>query len=190
MKISHHLTLLALLPDRWRGNIVGLWRCRCGQEKKLPMSRVKSGNAKSCGCLRTKHGCASKPRTTEYVAWQAMFVRCRAKTGRNYEIYAARGITVCERWNEFSAFLSDMGKKPSTKHSLDRINNARGYAPENCRWATAAQQQQNRKDSLLWDIKGKIFPSSREAGKHFGVDAHTIRYWVRERGDCHVVSKY
>jgi len=62
-----------------------------------------------------------------------------------YPSYGQRGITVCDRWREFENFYSDMGDKPSPKHSIDRKDNSFGYHPENCRWVTRSIQNQNRK---------------------------------------------
>lgn len=185
------LTLLARTDERWRNNVIALWRCDCGNEKKIPIVRVKTGHAKSCGCLREKHGGATRRGyTPEYRAWQAMWVRVRAKSGRMFHDYGARGISVCDRWREFSAFLSDMGPKPSRRHSLGRINNDLGYGPENCRWETPGQQQRNTRKSMVWSIKGLTFDSLQLAASHFGVDGHTIRYWVSKRDDCSSKPRY
>ncbi len=186
------LTLIEELPDRWRGYVVALWRCDCGVEKKIPMYRVKSGNAKSCGCLKERHGaCKSGTRTAEYVAWGAMNARCRAKKGRDFDGYAARGIHICDRWAVYENFLSDMGPRPSPAHSVGRIDNNLGYSPDNCRWETPLQQQRNTKKSKRWHIRGLGFESAREAGKHYAVDHKTILYWVKTHKDgCYVVDRY
>lgn len=188
----HKLTLVETLPERWRNNVVGLWLCDCGNEKRLPMVRVKSGNAKSCGCLVRKHGGASRNgKTVEYAAWQSMQARCNATEGRDANSYRARGITVCERWLSFENFLADIGKRPSPAHSVDRRDNNKGYSSDNCRWATAEEQICNRRDSLVWHIRGRAFDSLRRAGEHFGVDPKTIHYWARTgKEDCYVVRKY
>lgn len=192
MKIAK-LTLVEITPERWRGNVVALWRCDCGNEKLIPMVRVKVGHAKSCGCLRLRHGHTKRRegKSAEYTAWQAMHARCRATSGRDYDAYSARGISICAQWAGFEAFFADLGLRPSPKHSLGRINNDLGYSPGNCRWETPIEQQRNKRASKLWHIKGTTFGSSREAAAHFNVDHHTIRYWVSQKKDgCHVSSRY
>lgn len=83
----------------------------------------------------------------EFHAWFNMKRRCYNPKEVNYKWYGGKGITVCDRWlNDFPAFLSDMGKRPSDKHSLDRIDVLGNYGPDNCRWATEKDQKRNRGD--------------------------------------------
>lgn len=93
-----------------------------------------------------------------YVCWRAMTQRCSNANRPDFSRYGGAGITVCDRWKaSYSAFIADMGARPSKRHSIDRIDNGKGYEPGNCRWASVHQQNQNRrstklKDNLLPDI--------------------------------------
>ncbi|KKL76300.1 hypothetical protein LCGC14_2046290 [marine sediment metagenome] len=88
--------------------------------------------------------------TSEYITWYNMIHRCYNGNNTGYKYYGERGITVCDRWRKsFKAFYVDMGKKPFPKAEIDRINNDLGYFPRNCRWATRAQNQQNKRNNKL-----------------------------------------
>ena len=91
-------------------------------------------------------------RTPEYQAWKGMKHRCFNPNHKKYPNWGGRGITVCDRWLDFENFLADMGSRPTTKHSLDRINNNGDYSLENCRWATKAVQVNNRRSNHLITI--------------------------------------
>lgn len=102
--------------------------------------------------------------TPEYRVWCAMIQRCYGKKHKRIAQYAGRGITVCDRWrHSFPNFLSDMGKRPSPDLSLDRIDNDKGYSPENCRWATRKQQQRNRSVNRLLTFQGETKPMAEWA---------------------------
>jgi len=141
-----------------------LWlcRCACGAEKIIRATQLAAGLTKSCGCLRDDvakvfhlkhgrsrnrgaHGADRRGRSRAYRAWGDMLQRCSNPNFRQFKDYGGRGITVCEEWkNSFENFLRDMGEPPEGL-SLDRIDNDGGYSADNCRWATRAQQQQNRR---------------------------------------------
>jgi hypothetical protein len=90
-----------------------------------------------------KHGMTGTP---EHQAWYKMVSRCTNPNDKDFCYYGARGITVCRAWLNFpQAFLKDMGNRPSPLHSLDRVDNSKGYAPTNCQWATKSQQVINRR---------------------------------------------
>jgi hypothetical protein len=94
-----------------------------------------------------KHGGSYMP---EYRIWTEIKMRCYNKNRISFKYYGGRGIDMCVRWRvSFSAFLEDMGVRPSPKHTVDRIDNLKGYSPQNCRWATRQQQSRNRKCNKL-----------------------------------------
>ena len=148
-----------------------LWQCDCGNEKVIEIRNVKEGASRSCGCLNTemvikrslKHGNSRRTgskRSPEYRAWLAMRERCYCKSVEAYKLYGARGVTVSEDWlgdDGFANFLRDMGKKPSSKHSLDRIDNSKGYSKENCRWADNIQQANNKTNNVMLTYKGQEY---------------------------------
>lgn len=95
-----------------------------------------------------------------YCSWRSMINRCTNELGSRYDIYGGRGITVCERWFDFFAFLEDMGERPQGT-SIDRIDNDGNYEPGNCRWATQKQQVHNSSQCKLTDKDVRII---RELG--------------------------
>jgi hypothetical protein len=109
----------------------------------------------------------------EYRTWAGMKARCYSPGNAAYYKYGARGITVCDRWLVFENFIADMGKRPSTKHTLDRIDGTKGYEPSNCRWATPQQQQLNLKNNVRIAFDGK-FLTAGEWSQIIGIDAKTI----------------
>lgn len=94
---------------------------------------------------RVKHGHAGRNPSPTYSTWYNMMTRCFNPKSSKFHVYGGAGITVCERWKEFSNFLEDVGHRPSQKHSLDRYPNKSGnYEPGNVRWATQSEQCRNR----------------------------------------------
>jgi len=99
--------------------------------------------------------------TVEYNAWRSMIKRCYCQTNASFHRYGGRGISVLERWRtSFASFFEDMGNRPSSLHSLDRIDNDGNYEPSNCRWATAKVQQSNRRSVVLLEFNGERLPLS------------------------------
>lgn len=99
----------------------------------------------------TKHGGHG---TLTYARWKSMMQRCHDKDHVGYARYGGAGVTVCERWHDFASFLTDMGECPGKSMTLDRIRNALGYEPGNCRWATKAEQSRNRSRCILLTHNG------------------------------------
>ncbi len=125
--------------------------CDCGKELELRVDTI-AGKTKCHETLCGSHGDSGTP---TYISWQAMLNRCQNPAHRNYHRYGAVGVTVCEKWKSYPAFLADMGKRPSG-HTLDRIDGTKGYSPGNCRWADSETQQRNRKDLKLVMYHGKV----------------------------------
>jgi len=128
-------------------------RCDCGTTKVIRKSNLTSGATKSCGCLhkdvmknRVIHGLSY---SREYSIWKNMIQRCTNPWSAGYHLYGGRGITVCNDWREsFESFYRDMGRCPSSTHSIDRINPNGDYCPDNCRWATPYTQAHNTRMSI------------------------------------------
>lgn len=125
-------------------------RCTCGNEQSVVVGNLLSGGSQSCGCATReaasarmkKHGSSKSP---EYSSWLNAKARCHNQSHPRYPDWGGKGIAMCERWRaSFENFLADMGKKPSPKHSIDRIDGSKGYEPGNCRWATPKEQSENR----------------------------------------------
>ena len=115
-------------------------------------------------------------RSPEYRAWANMKTRCQNPRHPQYAYYGGRDIHVCARWQKFTAFRADMGLRPSTKHSLDRIDNTKGYSPSNCRWATRREQMNNTRCSKLVTFNGQTF-SQAEWARQKGVTKSSL--WRR-----------
>ncbi len=109
------------------------------------------------GKFSTSHGMSF---STTYSSWASMKSRCLNSRDEHYPQYGGAGITVCQRWSEsFQSFLEDMGSRPINM-TLDRINNNKGYSPDNCRWATPKEQMRNRRNTLLLTLNGKTMPAT------------------------------
>ncbi len=120
----------------------------------------------------------SNERSRTHRIWTGMRARCSAKTApyaaKNYAAYAGRGISVCERWNCFVAFLEDMGEAPDGL-SIDRIDNDKGYYKENCRWATTREQAWNKRQTRFLTHNGRTMPAGVWA-KEVGLSPSCLRH--------------
>jgi hypothetical protein len=146
--------------DHSKGHIRWKTRCVCGNMRIVPTSRLAEKAIQCVECAlqnqRDAHTTHGKTKTSTYKIWIGMRERCYKPTYPNYHNYGGRGIKVCERWLEsFENFLTDMGERPSSKYSLDRINNDGNYEPANCRWATATEQRNNSRQNVFLEYNGE-----------------------------------
>lgn len=169
-------------------------RCKCGKEIVRAGGHLGYNRNQSCGCLRDDlcgdrfrtHG---KKGTRVYNIWRTMLSRCYNKKNKDYKNYGAKGIKVCDEWRRsFKRFLSDMGKPPSLKHSIDRINGNTGYSLKNCRWATAQEQANNRKNNIKVKFEGKTMGLS-EWSRELKIAASTAWYHYNKYGHFKNVRK-
>lgn len=184
-EVYNSFTVVSQADKGPQGEARVVCRCVCGKLKVVICRRIRTGQIKSCGCMKAErtreanktHGLSrgEKP-TLGYSSWKSMRMRCGSETYPAYPYYGGRGIKVCERWlHSFENFLEDMGPRPSHKHSLDRIDVNGPYCPENCRWATAIEQANNKRDSLYVEYDGEKL---------------TIGQWAKKLNKCRETLRY
>lgn len=157
--------------------------CSCGQSAVVCVGRLTSGHTQSCGCLHKEiasatasemnrtHGDSKSP---EYGTWINMILRCQKNPN-----YASRGIKVCPQWAEsYEQFLSDVGRRPTDSHTLDRINNDGDYEPNNVRWATKSEQARNRRSNILITI-GPETKCLKAWTEQYGLSYNMVRRRLR-----------
>lgn len=150
--------LLVIRKMDYRKNNSIVWECLCdcGNTTYVAGGTLNYGTTKSCGCLQKevasslgkvanlKHGLSKHPYLFE--AWNCIKDRCLNANDPSFDRYGGRGITICQEWvNDFAKFVEDVGERPDSSYSIDRIDNSLGYFKENIRWATRAEQSRNRR---------------------------------------------
>lgn len=161
MKINR-LTLLEKLPKGKYEHQRGIFLCDCGIKKEILVKFVLRDTTKSCGCFiidsfrenNTTHG---KSKWPEYSVWKGLRKRCHGRSPEKH--YGERGISVCKEWMEsFESFIADVGRRPSSKHSIERKDVNGNYCPENCYWATAKEQALNKRATKRYLFNGEMLP--------------------------------
>ncbi len=149
----------------WPSNEVGY---RNGDRHDLRWNNLFDG-------AKVKHGAAPwlGKETPEYRTWKDMRARCSNPKNKRYHRYGGRGITICERWNEFANFLADMGSRPPLM-TLDRKDNDGNYEPGNCRWATSKEQARTNYQLRPLTAFSETLPLSEWAAKA-GMARSTLR---------------
>lgn len=166
----------------------GRWQCSCacGGTATVITTNLKKGNSTSCGCKRretnVKHGMSN---SRVYSVWKSMVQRCHNPNDRSFENYGGRGIQVCEEWRDnFSQFIADMGIRPDG-FDLDRIDNDKGYSPENCRWVSRLRNLNNKRTNRFLEFEGRKMTIAQWASV-MGMNYRTLnnrinRGWPLER---------
>ena len=133
--------------------------CDCGNKKVVDMHSLKTGNTKSCGCLRGESHGLSKSKL--HTVWRNIKARCNNPNHPEFKHYGGKGVRLCDEWNSFTNFKDwSFSHGYAENLTLDRINNDGIYCPSNCRWADRKTQQRNRSNNVLYN--GKTVPELSE----------------------------
>jgi hypothetical protein len=162
--------------------------CECGNVFRRPARVFKTYTGRGCFKCRVKgennprysHG-GNTVNHAEYNSWRAMIERCTKEHYHRYDLYGGRGIKVADRWigeNGFANFLADMGKKPTERYSIDRIDRDGNYSPENCRWATQKEQMSHVSNNRLVTI-GNTTKILADWCMQYGIGASSVENRVR-----------
>lgn len=188
-RVFGRLTVLAETPNSDPRRRKWACRCECGTITSTVGYAMLAGKTQSCGCHRrdvmralvTTHGHAKSGKEHPlYRTWAHMRARCSSPAYHSYHRYGGRGITIDPRWDDFSAFLSDMGDKPKG-YSLDRIDNNGNYSPSNCRWASPREQANNTMKVSLFEHLGKSMTLA-EWSRETGINKITLWRRLNELG--------
>lgn len=162
-------------------NVLWLCRCDCGNMVTVRGSMLRAGRSKSCGCFRkelqselnTTHGLRN---TRIYRIWVDMKTRCCNESNINYERYGAKGIAICKEWlDDFMNFYNwAIANGYRDDLTIDRIDNDKGYSPDNCRWVTQKEQQNNKRNNRKIMHNGETHTMS-EWADIYGINPHTLR---------------
>lgn len=191
-----------------------LWlcRCSCGTEFEVAGSRLLEGKRRYCDWLGRHHDewrqnndvarvtPVKDPTLPQHAhpltwsSWQSMRGRCKYDDPQSRRNYGGRGISVCEQWQDFDAFLADMGERPSAEHSIERLDVNGNYEPGNCIWATDDVQKRNRRDTIWIEWEG-VQRKLMDVADELGWDARIVRArlqngWTLKRAVEEPINRY
>lgn len=177
-RVFGRLTVERLLGINEKRHSIWECQCLCGNKIAVPLYSMTTGNTRSCGCLHidtvTTHGhtkgtCRGVHPSKEYSSWLNMIARCENDNVPDWKYYGERGIRICAGLRKFDDFIEHMGRKPTPKHSIDRVNNSGHYScggceecvsngwKPNCRWATRKEQDRNKSSNRLLTHSGETY---------------------------------
>jgi len=174
-----YLTVLKDIGRAKDGQVVWTCECECGNYRNSVGSDLRSGKVNHCGCRRVKTGPKTieprKPRVRPplYGVWNSLMQRCYNPNRESYKDYGARGITVSTEWKDYKNFYRDMAPRPEGM-SIEREDTNKGYSKDNCIWATAKEQQDNRTTSIRFDYRGRLY-TLQELAEVSGLSKETLR---------------
>lgn len=180
-KTFNYLKVIEREGSTKSGEATWLCECTCGTKKILPGSKVRNGEIKSCGCMKKelsgeknrKHGMR---KTRLYRIWQGIIQRTTNKNNSEYCDYGGRGIEVCTEWrSDFESFKKwSYENGYSDNLTIDRIENEKGYSPENCRWITQKNNCRNKRNNHCLTYKGET-KTIAEWAEITGIEKATLR---------------
>ena len=166
--------------DKSKRNTLWFCRCDCGKEKAVSFGALKSGATQSCGCIQKErtaeahktHGMCD---TRLYRTWRGMVNRCTNQNEPAYPNYGGRGNTICESWKTFEPFKEwALSSGYADDLFIERVDNDKGYCPENCKWATRKEQNRNKRSNVM--IGGKCIG---ELAEKYGMSYNTLYGRIR-----------
>ena len=177
------LTAIRRVENAKNGQTRFLCRCDCGNYRTVVAVQLRSGQTQSCGCMRkdllTTHNATN---TRLYSVWWGIKSRCYSPKCRGYENYGGRGITICDEWlgkdgfQHFRDWAYANGydeNAPRGECTIDRIDNDKGYSPDNCRWVDMKFQGNHRRNNREITYNGETHTAS-EWAKKIGISVETI----------------
>lgn len=183
--------LVVQRADNAKGGVTYECICDCGTKKNVLARSLLGGVSQSCGCLKAEktaeqsrtHGLSKHPL---YHVMVDMMDRCYNPRAQEYKNYGKRGITICDEWrNDYGSFVRWGLEHGYAKGlQIDRIDNSKGYSPSNCRFVTPSVNANNRRNTVMIEVRGQVLPCA-EAARIYNISPETIRrrYRAGMRGE-------